>query len=83
MTDPVGRTLHRLGERLPGGVSMPGSDGYGAATATWSKPVGCMPARRRPLPDAREQCSTQRSERSIPMNGIAKQAAFYRGYLTD
>jgi FAD/FMN-containing dehydrogenase len=43
MTNLVGRTLYRLGERLPGWVSTPGADGYAAATAIWSKPVGHMP----------------------------------------
>ena len=31
----------------------------------------------------REQGSAQPSERSFPINGIGKQAAFYRGYLPD
>src|ERR1700722_10115601 len=31
----------------------------------------------------REQGSAQPSERSFPMNGIGKQAAFYSGYLPD
>jgi hypothetical protein len=31
----------------------------------------------------REQGSAQRSERSFPMNGIEKQAAFYCGHLPD
>jgi FAD/FMN-containing dehydrogenase len=35
--------LDRLAARLPGRVSMPGDDGYAAATAIWSKPVGRMP----------------------------------------
>ena len=43
MTDLVGRTLDRLAARLPGRVSTPGDDGYAAATAIWSKPVGRMP----------------------------------------
>jgi FAD/FMN-containing dehydrogenase len=43
MTDPIGRTLYRLGERLPGCLSMPGDDRYAAATAIWAKPVGPMP----------------------------------------
>ena len=43
MTNLVGRTLYRLGERLPGRVSTPSEDGYAAATAIWSKPVGRMP----------------------------------------
>jgi hypothetical protein len=36
-------TLDRLATRLPGQVSTPGDDGYAAATAIWSKPVGRMP----------------------------------------
>src|ERR1700722_5979717 len=51
MTNLVGRTLYRLGERLPGRVSTPREGGYSppseggcaAATAIWSKPVGRMP----------------------------------------
>ena len=43
MTDLIGRTLHRLGERLPGRVSVPGDKGYTAATAIWARPAGCMP----------------------------------------
>ena len=43
MTDLIARTLHRLGGQVPGGVSMPGDDRYGAATAIWPKPVGRMP----------------------------------------
>jgi FAD/FMN-containing dehydrogenase len=43
MTDLVGSTLDRLAARLPGRVSTPGDDGYAAATAIWSKPVGRMP----------------------------------------
>jgi FAD/FMN-containing dehydrogenase len=43
MTDLVGRTLDRLAASLPGRVSTPGDDGYAAATAIWSKPVGRMP----------------------------------------
>jgi hypothetical protein len=31
----------------------------------------------------REQSSDQSSEGSFPMNGIGKQATFYRGYLPD
>ena len=31
----------------------------------------------------REHGSAQPSEGSFPMNGIGKQAAFYRGYLPD
>ena len=43
MTDLIERTLHRLGEQLPGRVSRPGDDRYAAATAIWAKPVGRMP----------------------------------------
>jgi FAD/FMN-containing dehydrogenase len=43
MTDLIGRTLHRLGGTLPGGLSIPGDDRYAAATAIWPKPVGPMP----------------------------------------
>jgi FAD/FMN-containing dehydrogenase len=43
MTNLVGRTLYRLGERLPGRVSTPSDAGYAAATAIWSKPVGLVP----------------------------------------
>jgi FAD/FMN-containing dehydrogenase len=43
MTDLVGKTLSRLGERLPGRLSTPGDPGYIEATAIWAKPVGRMP----------------------------------------
>ena len=43
MTDLTERTLHRLGEQLPGRVSRPGDDRYTAATAIWAKPVGRRP----------------------------------------
>jgi FAD/FMN-containing dehydrogenase len=43
MSDLIEKTLGRLGERLPGGVSRPGDDRYAAATAIWPKPVGRMP----------------------------------------
>ncbi len=43
MTNLVGRTLYRLGERLPGRVSMPGDQAYAEATAIWAKPVGRSP----------------------------------------
>ena len=43
MTNVVGRTLYRLGERLPGRVSRPSEDGYAAATAIWSKSIKRMP----------------------------------------
>jgi FAD/FMN-containing dehydrogenase len=39
MTELVGRTLGRLGERLSGRVSTPGDDGYAEAIVIWSKPV--------------------------------------------
>jgi FAD/FMN-containing dehydrogenase len=41
--DMIGKTLRRLGEQLPGLVSIPGSDRYAAATAIWAKPVGPKP----------------------------------------
>jgi FAD/FMN-containing dehydrogenase len=43
MTNLVQRTLSRLAARLPGQVFTSGHDGYAAATAIWSKPVGRMP----------------------------------------
>ena len=43
MSDQIERTLRRLGGQLPGRVSLPGEDGYAAATAIWAKPVGPMP----------------------------------------
>ncbi len=43
MTDLVGRALNRLGQQLRGRLSMPGDDGYDAATAIWAKPVGRVP----------------------------------------
>ncbi len=43
MTDVIERTLHRLGEQLPGRVSRPGDDRYAAATAIWAKPIGRLP----------------------------------------
>jgi FAD/FMN-containing dehydrogenase len=43
MSNLIERTLHRLGERLPGRLSMPGDDRYAAATAIWPKPVGRLP----------------------------------------
>ena len=55
MTDLVQRTLHRLGERLPGRLSTPGDPGYADATAIWAKPVGRFAARRCPLPDRRRR----------------------------
>ena len=41
--DMTGKMLRRLGEQLPGCVSIPGSDRYAAATAIWAKPVGPKP----------------------------------------
>jgi hypothetical protein len=35
--------LHKLGNQLPGRLSMPGDDRYVAATAIWAKPSGAMP----------------------------------------
>jgi len=43
MTDPIARTLYRFVRQMPGRVSMPGTDGYAAATAIWPKRVGAMP----------------------------------------
>ena len=43
MSDQIERTLHSLAGQLPGRVSLPGVDGYAAATAIWAKPVGPMP----------------------------------------
>ena len=43
MSDQIERALRRLGVQLPGRVSLPGEDGYAAATAIWAKPVGPMP----------------------------------------
>jgi FAD/FMN-containing dehydrogenase len=43
MTDLVGRALNQLGQQLRGRLSMPGDDGYDAATAIWAKPVGRVP----------------------------------------
>ena len=43
MTDLIEKTLHRLGEQLGGRLSLPGDDGYTAATAIWAKPVGRLP----------------------------------------
>jgi len=44
MTDVIERTFHRLGEQLPGRVSMPRDDRYAAATAIRAKPVGRPPS---------------------------------------
>jgi hypothetical protein len=43
VTHLVARTLRRLGQQLSGHVSMPGDEGYAAATAIWAMPVGRMP----------------------------------------
>ena len=36
-------SLYKLGNQLPGRLSMPGDDRYVAATAIWAKPSGAMP----------------------------------------
>ncbi len=51
MPDQIERALSELNRRLPGRVSLPGEDGYAAATAIWAKPVG-------PLPRAVVHCRT-------------------------
>ena len=51
MTDVIGKALHRLGSQLPGRLSLPGHDGYVAATAIWAKST-------RPLPRAVAHCLT-------------------------
>ena len=51
MSDQIERTLRRLEAQLPGRVSLPGGDGYAAATAIWAQPVG-------PLPRAVVHCAT-------------------------
>src|ERR1700752_4926587 len=43
MTDLIGRTLNRLGQKLRGALATPGDDDYAAATAIWAKPVDRMP----------------------------------------
>ena len=43
MPDLIERELRRLEARLPSRASLPGGDGYAAATAIWAKPVGPMP----------------------------------------
>src|SRR5215813_2641035 len=43
MPDLIEARLHKLGNLLPSGLSMPGDDGYVAATAIWAKPSGAMP----------------------------------------
>jgi FAD/FMN-containing dehydrogenase len=39
----IGRALNRLGQQLRGRLSLPGDDGYAAATAIWAKPTCLMP----------------------------------------
>ena len=43
MPDQIERVLRRLEAQLPGRLSLPGGDGYAAATAIWAKRVGPMP----------------------------------------
>jgi FAD/FMN-containing dehydrogenase len=43
MADQIERALRRVEAQLVGRVSLPGGDGYAAATAIWAKPVGFMP----------------------------------------
>ena len=43
MSDQIERALRRLEAQLPGRVSLPGGDGYTAATAIWAKSVGRLP----------------------------------------
>ena len=43
MLEMIAETLHRLGEQLPGCLSMEGGDRYATATAIWAKPVDTMP----------------------------------------
>ena len=43
MPDQIERALRRLEAQLPRRVSLPGEDGYAAATAIWAKPVGRLP----------------------------------------
>jgi FAD/FMN-containing dehydrogenase len=43
MSDQIERALPRIEAQLSGRVSLPGEDGYAAATAIWAKPVGPMP----------------------------------------
>jgi FAD/FMN-containing dehydrogenase len=51
MSDQIERTLRSFSGQLPRRVSLPGEDGYAAATAIWAKPVG-------PLPRAVVHCRT-------------------------
>src|SRR5215813_13935222 len=53
MTDIIGMALHRLRSQLPGRLSLPGDDGYAAATAIWAKSTG-------PEPRAIVHCLTTR-----------------------
>jgi FAD/FMN-containing dehydrogenase len=41
--DLIEASLYKLGNQLPGRLSMPGDEGYVAATAIWAKPSGAMP----------------------------------------
>src|SRR5215469_13389495 len=43
MPDLIEARLRKLGNQLPGRVSMPGDDRYVAATAIWAKPSGALP----------------------------------------
>src|SRR5258705_4390892 len=43
MSDMIGKALHRLGLQLPGRLSLPGDDGYAAATSIWAKSTGPAP----------------------------------------
>src|SRR5215813_5964648 len=43
MTDLIETIFQKLGNQLPGRLSMPGDDRYVAATAIWAKPSGAMP----------------------------------------
>jgi len=43
MPDLIEARLHKLGNQLPGRLSMPGDGRYVAATAIWAKPSGAMP----------------------------------------
>src|SRR5258705_2936307 len=43
MSDMIGKALHRLRLQLPGRLSLPGDDGYAAATSIWAKSTGPAP----------------------------------------
>jgi len=43
MTNLIETIFQKLGNQLPGRLSMPGDDRYVAATAIWAKPSGAMP----------------------------------------